>query len=148
MTLGDVLIASSSWPSHGAIVQGHWRASLDRLRKQPTWDPLKQQSAPLSASAAAKIAIAQIERDFPGIKQWKVSQILLRNIDKCEEEYLGRPTEHVFPNRWYYFVFVEPTDQTQANSIESQRARLCAVVLMDGSVVIPEFSDAVSPQSK
>ena len=145
---GDMLIVSSSWPSNQGLVAGLWRVSLDRLRKQPIWDPLKEDPPPLLPSAATKIAITQIQKDFPDIKQWKVSQILLRNIDKGEYEYRGQPPKHVFPNRWYYFVCVEPTDQAQAEAMKSKPAHFCAVILMDGSVVIPEISDAAIIQSK
>jgi hypothetical protein len=89
-----------------------------------------------------------MQKRFPAIKQWCVTEIRLHNINEGAGKQRDQTPKLVFPNRWYYFVDIEPTDKAQAAAAESQRPDLCVVVLMDGSVVTPSFSDASTSQSK
>ena len=147
----DVLIVASSGPSNGILVNSDWRVSRDRLEKQPQWDPLNEKGAkspPLSAAAAARIAVARIQKRFPDVKQWQVSQIGLYSLNTDADGQRREAPKPVFPNRWYYFVFVGPTDKTQAAAVKSKMQYLWAVILMDGSVVTPVFSEAATIQQE
>jgi hypothetical protein len=140
----DILLFASSWPSDGMLLNGNWRVSQTRLSEQPTWDPLGKKSvpAPLSAAGAAKIAIAEIIKRFPTVDRWRITQVGLHSVKECAEAHSERTIDIDLPDRWFYFVSAKPTDKKHAASLRSQGSHLCAVILMDGSVVTPIISEA------
>lgn len=115
-------------------VMQKWVASRDQWRAQPNWTPSSATEPPLSVSKAAQIAETWLRKQHPDIARMTLSQVALRVQSSS-----GTGIE----DRWFYRIEFQPIVAGK----KVWGADLVAVVLLDGSVVVPK-AEPYSSQRK
>ena len=123
----DYLLFQSSNYETGEITQ-QFSVDIQRIKQTPSWD--MTEPIPLSLEKVISIVLSE----FPELKinRVKLEKILGRNTPETKDIYKL--------NKWYYTV----------NGFQNDPYPLTLVILLDGSVVKPTFSEQTSkvPETK
>lgn len=132
----EVRVANRSSFVRGQIRQYDWCVARVVMEKQPRWDGLTTEP-PLSARKAAALALPNVQRRFPEVKEWLIRNITLRNQQDGDNSGQGNS----YLNVWVYEVTFMPKDKKAGEKIgfEAGFVVLTEVVLLDGTVVSPRI---------
>lgn len=114
-------------------VMKNWEVSPEKWRSQPKWNPSAPGAAPLSLQRAIALAEAWLRKQHTDISKLAVSQITLRSQSES-----GAGIE----DGWFYRIEFRPVVAGR----KAWGAELVAVVLFDGTVVVPRTEPYTMPR--
>jgi hypothetical protein len=113
-------------------VMQNWEVSREKWRAQPKWNPSSAGPPPLSIAKAVDIAESWVRKRHTDVSKLAVAQVLLRTQSQS-----GAGVE----DGWFYRIEFQPIVAGR----KVWGAELVAVVLFDGTVVVPRTEPYSSP---
>ncbi|ROZ63872.1 hypothetical protein [Ramlibacter sp. WS9] len=105
-------------------VMQNWEVSHEKWRAQPKWHPSSTNPPPLPIAKAVEIADSWLRKRHADVNKLALSQVMLRTQSQ---------TGHGVDERWFYRIEFQPVIAGR----KVWGADLVAVVLFDGTVVVP-----------
>jgi hypothetical protein len=113
-------------------VMQNWEVSREKWRAQPKWNPSFAGPPPLAIAKAVELAESWVRKRHSDVSKLAVSQVLLRTQSQS-----GSGVE----DGWFYRIEFQP----MLAGRKVWGAELVAVVLFDGTVVVPRSEPYSSP---